>query len=270
MLVLAVLVCPLALADDVDMDDFNIDLDDVNIDGAGGATTVTYSGGHTERKGEIGTNIPITISHLGGPVTVRCTDGDQISARVDFEIEGTTGDKAKAFGDGIGISVYGDKTQGGAKTRVPAKSSSIVSTDIPFVVSVPLQAKLTVTAQDGPITVSNCTGTLKASTSKGGISVEGAYSAFTISAASGDVKVELRPDNKVTAASSISAPKGNVTLKMSRNANNNLDASGSEVIVDHLVTGTTGPTRVAGQVGAGGPAIKITAPKGVVTVGMSD
>lgn len=264
------LVGPLALADDVNMDDFNIDLGDDALGGPGGANTVTYSGGHSERKGEVGSNIPITVSHLGGPITVRCTDSDQISGRIDFQIEGTTGEKAKAFGDGIGISVYGDKVSGGAKTRVPAKSSAIVSTDIPFVVTVPLQAKLTITGGDGPITVSNCVGTIKASNTKGDINIQGSFTSFSVSAPSGDVSLDMGPDSKVSTASSISAPKGNVRLKMPRSTNNNLDASGSEVMVDFLVTGTNTATRVAGQLGSGGPAIKVSAPKGTVTVGIND
>ena len=198
------LVGPLALADDVNMDDFNIDLGDDALGGPGGANTVTYSGGHSERKGEVGSNIPITVSHLGGPITV------------------------------------------------------------------PLQAKLTITGGDGPITVSNCVGTIKASNTKGDINIQGSFTSFSVSAPSGDVSLDMGPDSKVSTASSISAPKGNVRLKMPRSTNNNLDASGSEVMVDFLVTGTNTATRVAGQLGSGGPAIKVSAPKGTVTVGIND
>ncbi|MCB9758935.1 MAG: DUF4097 family beta strand repeat protein [Alphaproteobacteria bacterium] len=266
-LLLALVLAPPAIADDIDLGDIEIDLDDIDLGSSGhGDESSTYTGGLTERKNDLGDNVPVTVTHYGGNITVRCTEGDQISARIDFSVEGTDRDRLKAYGDGIGLAVWGDANGAGAKTRMPSKSSAIQRADVPLMVSAPPGTRLTVQGRDGWVQITNCTGALKASSTAGGVFAEGRYDSFQVTSQDGDVKVELTGNSVINASSAATSTKGKVELILPDDANVKLAATGAEVRVEHLVSGTNTDTNVSGNIGNGGPSVRLSAPKGEVKV----
>ncbi|HJN75790.1 MAG TPA: DUF4097 family beta strand repeat-containing protein [Myxococcota bacterium] len=243
--------------EDYGFGDFDIDLDDIDLGGETAASTMTYSGGHTERSEKLDDNAAVTITHYGGPITVRCTDTEEVNARIDFVIEGTKEAPMQAVGDGIRLQAQGKGTWGKVSTIVPGSRSGVESITVPLVVSLPKQTRITVTARKGWISVSNCNGTVKAANTSGDIMVSGSYSQFNVRAPDGDVKVDLSADSSVTKSSGITASKGGATLVLPLSADVRLQATGGSVSVLHTVEGTNSGTNVSGNIGNGGPLLKV-------------
>jgi hypothetical protein len=143
--------------------------------------------------------------------------------------------------------------------------SGVQAVNAPLVVTLPRQAKVSVTGGDGWVQVVGCTGTVKATTKKGGIFVDGVLSSFDLSTGAGDIEIALDPSAVLTATSRAAATGGAVTLRMPIAQKGNLSARGAEVSVEHLVNGTNTPTNVQGTLSDSGPAITLTA-KGKVTI----
>ncbi|MCB9745559.1 MAG: hypothetical protein H6740_23470 [Alphaproteobacteria bacterium] len=262
---LSLLAASPALADDIDLDDIDINLDDLDLGDGGGSDSLTYTGGLTERKAGIGEDKPVTISHTQGAITVNCSDGDTLSARVDFVIEGSDKGKMEALGKSIGLAAWGDANGGGAKVRMNSWGSGISSVNAPLMVTAPKRSRITVTGGPQGVSVTNCTNDVKV-TAAGGIYVEGAYNGFTVRSSKGDVKVEIEAGAVIAKTSSAISDTGSATLIMPDNPSNQLVATGNEVAVAPLVTGKNTPTSVIGEMGNGGAKITLSAPKGKVKV----
>ena len=268
--ILALLVlAPVQAEDDDDLG--LISIDDIDLgDGPAGrdvATSSTYTGALNERKAGLGQMKPVTISHYGGPISVRCQEGDIISARIDYQVEGTNEPNMERYGKGIRLKVWGSETSAGAKTITPSKGSGITSTSVPLVVTLPKQVKLTVNAGSYWVEVMKCEGTVTVANKKDDVWVQGDFSRFSISAPNGGATVKLQDDTEVTGTSKITA-KGEVLLEMPLGVNVRLSARGTDVEVGHVVDGPKAATSVSGTIGAGGPsvtvsgrdAVKITSP----------
>lgn len=238
--------------------DLDIDIDDIDLgDGDDGPASMNYTGGHSERSESLDENAAVTITHYGGSISVRCADTEEIAARLDFNLEGTHEANMKAVGDGIRLQAQGNGAWGKVSTVVPGKRSGISAMDVPLSVSVPEKVRLTVSGRSGWIAISGCEGTVKATTSVEGITVDGTYSQFDLRAGAGDVKLDLGTDSVVAKTSGITASKGDVSLTLPLTADARLQATGGEVSVLHTVTGTNTPTNVSGTIGAGGPLVKV-------------
>ncbi|MCP4809822.1 MAG: hypothetical protein GY913_25390 [Proteobacteria bacterium] len=238
--------------------DLDIDLDDIDLgEGSDGPSTMNYTGGHSERSEALSENAAVTITHYGGSISVRCTDSEEISARMDFNLEGTSETNLKAVGDGIRLQAQGKDTWGKVSTIVPGKRSGISTMDVPLSVSVPKNVRLTVNGRSSWIAISGCTGTVKAVTSAEGITADGTFSQFDLRAGAGDVSLDLGTDSSITKTSGITASKGNASLVMPLTVDVRLQATGGEVSVLHTVTGTNNATNVSGTVGDGGPLVKV-------------
>ena len=260
LILLTALITPSLAQDDEEFGfgDLDIDLDDIDLgDGDDGPASMNYTGGHTERSEELSENAAVTITHYGGSISVRCTDTDSINARVDFNLEGTHEANLKAVGDGIRLQAQGKDTWGKVSTIVPGKRSGISTMDVPLSVSVPQKVRLTVNGRASWIAISGCEGTVKAVTSKEGITADGTYTQFDLRAGDGDVKLELSEDSLVAKTSGITASKGSAELVLPLTNDVRLQATGGEVTVLHTVTGTNTPTNVSGTIGEGGPLVKV-------------
>lgn len=264
---LTLLAIPLAaLADDINLDDIDIDLDDLDLGESGGPASLDYSGSYTDRKQDIKPGSKLTITHTKGPITINCSDGDTLSGRVDFSIEGTDKAKMESVGKNIRIQVWGSgATSGGVKVTVPSFGSGVSSVSTPVTISAPKDAKLAVTGGAYPISLTNCTQDVSVSTA-GGVYVEGKFDSFQVSSSKGDVKVELEEGAVISKSSKAASAAGSVTLIMPDNPNNQLVATGNEVAVAPLVTGTNTDTKVSGEMGSGGATITLSAPKGAVAL----
>lgn len=243
--------------------DFELDLDDFDLGGESAASMMTYSGGHTERSEKLDDNAAVTITHYGGTINVRCTDSEEISARVDFIIEGTKEPPMQAVGDGIRLQAQGKGTWGKVSTVVPGSRSGVESITVPLVVSIPEKTRVTVTGRKGWVSVSNCEGTVKASNASGDISVSGTLSQFSVRAPDGDVKVELEEASSITKSSAITASKGSASLVLPLTVDVKLQATGGSVSVLHTVEGNNTGTNVSGNIGNGGPLVKVYAKQAV-------
>ena len=239
--------------------DYDLDLDDIDLGGETAASTMTYSGGHTERSEKLDENAAVTITHYGGTINVRCTDTEEINARVDFIVEGTKEAPMQAVGDGIRLQAQGKGTWGKVSTIVPGSRSGIESITVPLVVSVPKQSRVTVTGRKGWVSVSNCIGTVKVANTEGDITVTGTYSQFDLRAPNGDVKLELSENSDITKSSGITSSRGDATLVLPLTVDVRLQATGGTVSVLHTVEGNNSGTNVSGTIGEGGPLVKVYA-----------
>lgn len=243
--------------------DFELDLDDFDLDDNDGPGSMTYSGGHTERTEDLKENAAVTITHYGGPIRVRCIDQPHVSARIDFELEGTSEANLQAVGNGIRLQASGSEGWAKVSSIVPGKRSGISDMDVPMTVSTPKKVRLTIAGRDGEISVDGCTGTVKASTSKGGATVGGTFSQFDVRAGDGEVYVRLDEGSVIEKSSGATASRGKVELIMPLTVDVKLQATGAEVSVLHTVTGTNNPTNVSGAIGNGGPLVKLYGKDGV-------
>ncbi len=246
----------------LDIDVGDIDLGD---DTKGGEQSMSYDGQVGQDAANYKPGTPVYITHTKGTVSVRCTDSDGIQARINFTIEGTKEDAMSRLGDSIGIRTYASNSQGKVSTSIPGKWSGIDTVDAPLTVNLPREAKVNVTAREGWVQVVGCSGTVKATTSKGGIYVDGVLSSFDLSTSTGDIEIELSEEAEITSSSRATATAGAVTLRMPLTQKGNLNARGSEITVDHLVNGTNTATHVQGTLSDSGPTITLNA-KGKVAI----
>ncbi len=239
----------------------DIDVGDIDLgeDTKGGEQSMTYEGQVGQDAANYKAGTPVYITHTKGTISVRCTDSEGITARINFAIEGTKQDAMQRYGDTIGLKTYASNSQGKVSSYVPGKWSGIDDVAVPLVITLPREAKVHVTGGAGWIQVVGCTGTVKATTRQGGIYVDGILSSFDLSAGDGDIEIELDDAAELTSTSRATATKGAVTLRMPLTQKGTLNARGSEVAVDHLVSGTNTPNHVAGSLADSGPTITITA-----------
>ncbi len=248
-----------ALSDDDDLG--LLDLDDIDLgDGPSSpsaAQTSTYTGSVHERKSGLGQGKPLTISHYGGPISIRCQDGDTLSARIDYRVEGTNEPNMEKFGRGVGLAIWGDSKSGGVKTRTPGKGSGVLTTELPLVVTAPKSSRMTVNAGSHWVEILKCDGQVSVANKRGDVWVEGDLTRFSVSAPGGSATVGLASDSIVKTTSKITA-KGDVTLKMPLDVNIKLSARGTELRIDHMVDGSETPTSVSGTIGTGGPSVTVS------------
>jgi hypothetical protein len=267
---------PIALAqDDEGADDegggsgglLDIDIGDIDLgdDSKGGEQSATYEGQAAQDAANYKAGTPVYITHTKGNISVRCTDSDGIQARINFSIDGTKQDAMQRVGNGIGLRTYASNTEGKVTSNVPGLQSGVEAIRAPLTVNLPRQAKVSITGGDGWIQVVGCTGTVKATTRKGGIFADGVLSSFDLSTSGGDIEVALDPTAVITSSSRATATGGDVILRMPITQKGNLSARGAEVAVEHLVNGTNTPTTVQGTLSDTGPSISVTA-KGKVTI----
>ncbi len=249
-------------------DDLELDWDSIDLDGDK-PQTLEYSGSSTQAEAGFNRDARATISLPKGNLKVRCHDGDVIRGGLSFKLTGTDKDAMQRFGDGIRLSAYGEGSSGGIKLTVPSQPSSVKSVVIDLNVVVPIAATVSATASRGWVEVIGCKGFVTASAGKDGAFVKGPMTGFKVSAASGDVGVELLEGSEFTKSSAITATKGAVTLMMGLDKSARLDARGTEMHVDHEVSGRISDTSAAGNIGSGGPSLVIRS-GGVVKITASN
>jgi hypothetical protein len=225
------------------------------------AQEMTYEGQNSGNAPNYVVGKPISVTHSGGNVSVRCFDTETLSARLQYVVTGTSEANMQAAGNGIGIAVYGDKNGGGVKTRVPGRGSGVSGIDVTLTVNVPRGASAVTVSQTGSgwVQVLECGGTLKVSAGGGGAYASGPYTGATISASGGDVKLDVAQDSVLKATTTVSAPGGNATLILPSAQGGKLTAKGEEVSVQQTVMGENSPTLVQGDMGVAGPAITVSA-----------
>lgn len=230
--------------------------------------TIAYDGGNSGSAPNYKKGKPITVSHSGGNVAVRCMETEQLTARVQYQVEGTAEGPMETFGKGIGLSVFGDANGGGARTRVPSKPSAVIGYSVDLTVNVPKGVSAITVSQTGPgwVQVLDCSGTVKVTGGGGGAYVSGAFTGGSVTASGGDVKFVTDPGTVLKAATTVSAPGGNLVVTLPSAQGGKLTAKGGEVSVQQTVMGQNTPTLVAGDMGVAGPAMTFSA-KGRVEVG---
>jgi hypothetical protein len=211
---------------------------------------ISYEGHLSQAAEKYKPGTPVTISHTGGSVTVRCQEQTGLSARLSYTIYGTNGPNMERFGKAIGLSAYGAASSSSVKTRIPAKSSGITRFEIPLTVNLPPHANVIVVGGSGYVQVDDCEGTVKVSNSKGGVVIDGKHPTVNVTSGGGDVKVHLDAESVLKGTSSISS-KGNLDLQLPTTYDGKFTAKGSQVRVFHTVTGTRTDTLVQGTVGSG-------------------
>lgn len=238
---------------------------DIEIDlGGPEEAPLSYNGGFTTRSADkIATNAAISVSSPVGTTTVYCTDTEYVEARVDYALSGPDGAPLEAYGKSFKAAASGGAT-GKVTILAGTRGAGVKTSKVTVVVNVPKQARLTISSGGDWLKVIGCDGTVSA-TSKTSAYVGGPLDGFNVTANAGNIVVEVEGDGKITAASAITATKGDVTLSMPFSQDLKFDARGSAVTVAHSVTGTNDAAVVAGTIGAGGPALAIKA-SGTVTV----
>ncbi len=211
---------------------------------------ISYEGHLSQSAEKYKAGTPITISHTGGPVTVRCQEQTGVSARLSYTIYGTNGPNMERFGKAIGLSAYGAAASSTVKTRMPAKSAGVTRWEVPLTVNLPPHANVTVVGGAGYVQVDDCEGSVKVSNSKGGVIINGKHPTVNVTSGGGDVKVHLDPESTLKGTSSISS-KGAIDLALPTTYDGKFSAKGSKVRVFHTVNGTRSDTLVQGTVGSG-------------------
>ncbi|MBM4365858.1 MAG: hypothetical protein FJ102_06550 [Deltaproteobacteria bacterium] len=222
---------------------------------------MTYEGGLSETAAGYVATKPVTVSHSGGNVSVRCMDTEKLSARLPYTVYGTAEAPMEAFGKGIGLSVGGDSKSGWVKTRVPSKTSGVTGADVPLTVNIPKGTTgLTVTQSgSGWVQVTGCSGALKISSGTGGVYADGAYTSAAVSAAGGDAKLVQDSGVVLTGTTTVSAPGGTARVTLASAQGGKLTAKANEVSVQQTVMGTNSGTLVQGDMGLAGPSITVSA-----------
>ncbi len=238
---------------------------DIEIDlGGPEEAPLSYNGGFTTRSADkVATNAAVSVSSPVGTTTVYCTDTEYVEARVDYALSGPAGAPLEAYGKSFKVATTGGTT-GKVTILAGTRGAGVKTSKVTVTVNVPKQARLTVSAGGDWVKVIGCDGTVSA-TSKTSAYVGGPLDGFNVTANNGNIVVEVEGDSKIVAASTISAPHGDVTLSMPFAQDLKIDARGTAVTVAQSVTGTNDAAVVSGAIGAGGPALTIKA-SGTVTV----
>lgn len=232
------------------------------------AQEISYEGSNSGTAANYVKGKPVTVSHSGGNIAVRCMETEKLSARVQYTVYGTAEGPLQSYGNGIGLAVWGDTTGGGVKTRMPSKPSGVSSSQVDVTINVPKGVSSLTVSQTGSgwVQVLDCSGTMKVSAGAGGAYVSGTITGGAIKASGGDVKVDVAQDGLLKGATAISAPGGNLTVILPSAQGGKLTAQGEEVSIQQTVMGGTNtPTLVTGDLGVSGPALAFSA-KGRVEV----
>jgi hypothetical protein len=222
---------------------------------------VTYEGSYLGDAPAYAKGKPVTISHSGGNLSVRCMETQGISARVQYTVRGTSRPAMEAFGNGVKMAVSGDANGGSVKTVTPSRGAGVTFTDVVLTVSLPKGTSALTITQTGTgwVEVFGCAGNLKLSSGTGGAFADGAYTSVNLTASGGSATVEQAKDVLWTGNSAISAPGGAITLTFASAQGGKFSAAGAEVSVQPLVMGTNTPTLVSGSMGVSGPTITLKA-----------
>ena len=220
---------------------------------------LSYSGNLGDNAANYKPGAPVSITHSGGNLQVRCMEVTALNARVAYTVYGTSEGNMKSFGDGVGLAVWGDSKGGGAKTRIPSKGSGVSSAEVTLTVSIPKGTTSVTVSQSGSgwAQVIGCSGFVKVTGGGGGVYLGGPLTGFSASATGGDVKIEVE-ESTLTSTSTASSP-GALTVVLPSAQGGKLSAKGAEVSVQQVVMGTNEPTYVAGEMGIGGPSITLSA-----------
>ncbi|MES2644769.1 MAG: hypothetical protein V4850_35105 [Myxococcota bacterium] len=234
---------------------------DIDLSGPGDSP-LSYEGGLAGNAPGYVRGKPLTITHSSGNVSVRCMEVEALSGRLQYTVFGSSEGPMESVGKGIGIAVWGDSKGGGVKTRVPSMQSGVARAQIDLTVNVPKGTTSLTVSQSGAgwVQVIGCSGNVKVNAGGGGAFVGGPLTAFTVSAAGGDVKVEMEGDAVLTGTSAASS-NANLTVIMPYAQGGKISVKGEEVSVQHMVMGTNTGTLVAGDMGVSGPSISLSAKK---------
>ena len=213
---------------------------------------LSYNGSFSQTAPGYARGKPVSISHSGGNISVRCIDTQELSARLAFKTAGFVEASLRAFGDGLGMATAGDSAGGSVKTKIPSKSG-INSADVELTVNVPLGPSGVTVTQTGTgwVEVMNCAGAVKVTSGTGGVYVSGKLTAVNIAAPGGDIKVEQAADGVLTGASALSAPGGSILMLMPGSQAAKLTAKAATVTMSHLVMGQNGGSLVQGDINGG-------------------
>lgn len=229
---------------------------------------ITYEGSLSQSAAGYVQGKPVTISHSGGNISVRCMDTPGMSARLPYTIYGTSEGPMQSMGNGIGLSAYGDSKGGSVKTRVPSKPSGVSRAEMPLTVNIPAPTtSLTVTQTgSGWVQVIDCDGAVKVTAGSGGAYVSGKLTSAVVTATGGDVKVVQNEDAVFSGTTSITASNGNATVQFASAQGGKLTASATEITSSVTVVGTNSSSLIQGDLGVAGPNITISAPKGKLAI----
>lgn len=241
----------------LDISDIMADIDLGPATGKGGGDLINYNGSLNESGPGYVAGKPLAITHTAGSISIRCQDREGVNATLMYEFRGTSEGPLEAMGKGMGLSVWGTATGGGAKTRVPTKSSTIKEAKVDLTVNAPKMANLTVTGGSGAVRISGCEGTVAVSNKSGGVLIEGKHSRIDVTAATGDVDVRLSDDSTLAGASKLTASTGNVNLNLPLAYAGKFSARGEVVSVYHTVAGTNTDTSVSGTINSGSASLTL-------------
>ena len=221
----------------------------------------TFDGGFTGDAPGYKKGGPVSIVHNGGNISIRCMDTEGISARIKYNLRGTSQPAMQAYSDGVGMAVGGDSKSGWVKTKVPSMGAGISSVDMTLTISIPAGTSGITVSQAGAgwVEVLNCSGALKMSTGVGGGYASGKYTSVNANASGGNMVIEQDKDTPWTGSSTITAPAGAITVTMATGQIGKFSAAAAEVSVQPLVMGSNTPTLVSGTMGTGGPTITLKA-----------
>lgn len=230
-----------------------------------GGNELTYEGGYSQTASGYVKGGPVTISHTGGNLAVRCIDTPTLNARLQYVVYGSQEAPMESMGKGIGLSVSG----GSVKSRMPAKPSGVSKADSTLTVNIPAPTTSVTITQTGEgwVQVIGCDGNVKVSAGLGGAYVSGHITGITLTAQGGDVKFVESDDAVLKSTSTITSPKGNATVQLATGQGGKLNATGQEVASTMTVVGTNSSTIVQGDLGLAGPSITVSAPNGKVDIG---
>ena len=238
---------------------------------AGDESTVgelSYEGGFSGSAAGYVKGKPVSVSHSGGNLSVRCMDTSTLTARLQYTIYGSAEGPMESMGKGIKLSVTGTSSGGAVKTITPSKPSGVSHAESTLTVNIP-RAPLTLTVSQtgtGWVQVIDCDGTVKVTSGSGGLYVSGHLDGVTASAPGGDAKVVQNDDAVFKSTTTLTATTGNATLQIASAQGGKLTASGKEVVSSSTVVGTNSSDLVQGELGVAGPAITVKAANGKVEI----
>lgn len=252
---MTLLLLSLAFAQDDGGSTLTIDPNSIDLSGPAG-DEVTYEGKISQTDPSYTKGKAVTVSHSNGNLEVRCMDTDKLTARLAYTVYGTSEPAMESAGKAMGLKAG----YGAVASHVSGKSSGVSRVEADMTVNVPMGASsLTIThSGTGWVRALDCGGALKISAGAGGLYANGTYTSVVATANGGDLKIVMDKDAVLTGSTSLAAPQGNATLKISPAQGGKVNAKGGEVSVQNAVLGTNTPTLVSGDMGVSGPTITMS------------